>query len=171
MPELATDSVNFSVHKDESIDLFLGMVSADVIVLTKLVRTLQPQSVLVLSMPHARDRGWERNARRMLAGVRGRLISYFCIGPLRGILTPAGEKAADLFESCISDAVSRIIEKERNLCEAMAYPRQGVTFRAGAQVVCELDTLLMYGMGEVLTFEAKTDFKNAEREKIEANIE
>lgn len=73
------------------VDLFIAMVSGDAIVLAKLVRTLCPRHVLLFSTPYARRRGWEENARRMLEGIRGRLIEGFCISPL-----PEGEFQAEL---------------------------------------------------------------------------
>jgi len=64
------------------VELLIAMVSRDVIVLAKLVRTLRPQRVLLFSTHHARAVGWVDNARRALEGIRGRLIGAFEIEQL-----------------------------------------------------------------------------------------
>jgi hypothetical protein len=52
---------------------------------------LRPRRVLLFSTPHARQRGWEENAHRMLEAVRGSLIEDFRIDPL-----PDGDLQAEL---------------------------------------------------------------------------
>lgn len=49
--------------------LLIAMVSQDVIVLAKLVRTLCPRRVLLFCTPHARAKGWGEKASRLLAGL------------------------------------------------------------------------------------------------------
>ncbi|RMG37106.1 MAG: hypothetical protein D6725_09475 [Planctomycetota bacterium] len=71
----------------DRIDLLITMTSGDAIVLAKTVHTLQPRHVLLFSTPHARERGWEDSARRVLKSVekRGRkLIDRYTIGLLHG---------------------------------------------------------------------------------------
>ena len=52
-----------------SSSLLIAMVSQDVIVLAKLVRTLCPRRVLLFCTPHARAKGWGEKASRLLAGL------------------------------------------------------------------------------------------------------
>jgi hypothetical protein len=52
-----------------SSSLLIAMVSQDVIVLAKLVRTLCPRRVLLFCTPHARAKGWGEKATHLLAGL------------------------------------------------------------------------------------------------------
>lgn len=56
----------------DSPSLLIAMVSRDVIVLAKLIRTLCPQRVLLFCTAHARSQGWVEPARRLLAGLSER---------------------------------------------------------------------------------------------------
>src|SRR5690606_1066737 len=69
-------------QRSSRIDLFTAMVSGDVIVLAKLVRTLRPRRVVVFSTAYGRERGWEENVRRMLTDIQPRMIDQFDVAPL-----------------------------------------------------------------------------------------
>lgn len=56
----------------DSPSLLIAMVSRDVIVLAKLIRTLCPRRVLLFCTAHARSQGWVEPARRLLAGLSER---------------------------------------------------------------------------------------------------
>ena len=65
-----------------SSSLLIAMVSQDVIVLAKLVRTLCPRRVLLFCTPHARAKGWGEKASRLLAGLshdRPEILSDFVV--------------------------------------------------------------------------------------------
>lgn len=56
----------------DSPSLLIAMVSRDVIVLAKLIRTLCPRRVLLFCTAHARSQGWVEPARRLLGGLSER---------------------------------------------------------------------------------------------------
>lgn len=138
----------------DSPSLLIAMVSRDVIVLAKLIRTLCPQRVLLFCTAHARSQGWVEPARRLLAGLaerRPEIVRDFAIVELPDEELPArlktygqqiaaaradiGERGARVYFDCTTgQSIFHVVGFD--LLKAMAGERG---LEVGA-VYCDADT-------------------------------
>jgi len=108
MPQMAGQAG--TAAKTDRPGLLIALVSRDVIVLAKLVRTLCPRQVLLFWTAGARDGGWTEGATELLKGLqehRPEVLQGFRVIDLRSVDCPS---KLDWFRRTIDDGVNRIQE-------------------------------------------------------------
>lgn len=77
-------------------------------------------------------------------------------------------KVGEIFEDCLARGVLQAIVNS-SLADLVGGVYQGVELMENDRPVAEFDTLVLFRTGDLLVFEAKTHYENADRKKIQAN--
>jgi hypothetical protein len=101
---------------------------------------------------------------------RKAFLQFGLPAPLLRLLVVSRIKLSTLFERAVGQAIARTVCEDRCLREAVDSVYQNVIIRHREQIICELDTLVLFRTGDLLAFESKSHFSNSDRKKIEANI-